>query len=132
MRTTFVRGLLVAALALPIAGCAPVEYRGAVAVAATTPDLVYVAPGVQVIADYGEPIFYSDGFYWWSLGGVWYRSGTYTGGWISVSMPPAAVVQIREPYRYRHYRPSGYVVQRRPVPASRVQRPVVRDHRARR
>ena len=28
------------------------------------PDLVYAAPGVQVIADYNEPIFYSDGFYW--------------------------------------------------------------------
>ena len=34
------------------------------------PDLVYAAPGVQVIADYNEPIFYSDGYYWRTSGGV--------------------------------------------------------------
>jgi hypothetical protein len=47
-------------------------------------------------------------------------------------MPPAAIVQIRYPYYYRHYRPNGYVAHHRPVPAHRVQRPVVRDHRVRR
>lgn len=129
MRTTLARALLLS-LALA-AGCAPVEYSGTVAVTPGFPDLVYVAPGVQVIADYGEPIFYSDGYYWWSFGGTWYRSATYTGGWVSVAMPPAAVVQIQYPHRYRHYRPSGYVVHRRPVPESRVQRPV-RDHHDRR
>jgi hypothetical protein len=114
------------ALALA-AGCAPVEYRGTVAV--TAPDLAYVAPGVQVIADYDEPIFFSDGFYWWQFGGVWYRSATYTGGWVRIAVPPAAIVHIDYPHRYRHYRPQGYVVQRRPVPSHRVQRPHERDHR---
>jgi len=46
------------------------------------PDLVYAAPGVQVIADYNEPIFYSNGFYWRYYGNTWYRSSYYTGGWI--------------------------------------------------
>src|ERR1044071_7099 len=31
---------------------------------AATPDLVTVQPGVQVVADYDEPVFFTDGFYW--------------------------------------------------------------------
>ena len=82
-----------------------VEYSGGVAV--DTPDLVYVSPGVSVIADYDEPIFYSDGYYWRQNSGVWYRSGYYTGGWVSASAP-YAVVSIGNPYGYVHYRPNGY------------------------
>lgn len=116
------------------AGCVgpEVQYRGTVGVTAT-PDLVYVGPGVQVIADFSEPIFYADGFYWWTVDGAWYRSSYYTGGWVHVSTPPHAILQIRQPHLYRGYRPAGYVVHRRPVPPHRVQRPVVRtrvrDHR---
>jgi hypothetical protein len=128
MRSILALALIARSLALA-AGCAPVEYSGTVAVTSTAPDLVYVGPGVQVIADYGEPIFYSDGFYWWSYGGVWYRSPTYTGGWVAAAMPPVAILRIQDPYHYRHYRPSHYVVHNRPVPAHRVQRPIVRDHR---
>src|SRR5438477_12979875 len=67
------RSLILAALlgsALATVGCAAhvgyAEPYGGV-------DLVYAAPGVQVIADYDEPIFYSDGFYWRQYGGGWYR-----------------------------------------------------------
>ena len=35
-----------------------------------------------MIADYNEPIFYSDGYYWRNNGGTWYRSSYYTGGWV--------------------------------------------------
>jgi len=72
------------------------------------PDMVYVSPGVQVIADYDEPIFYSDGFYWRFYGGGWYRSTYYTGGWV-YARPPVAVMRIDRPYAYAHYRPTGYV-----------------------
>ena len=115
---------------------------------ATTPDLVYVSPGVQVIADYDEPIFYSDNFYWRHHGGVWYRSSYYNRGWV-YARPPSAVISINDPYRYRRYRPAGYVrgggnaraPYRQPVyrdnrdtrsqPVYRDNRhaPVVRDHR---
>jgi hypothetical protein len=108
-------------------GCGPTEYRSTVAVASTTPDLVYVAPGVQAIADYDEPIFYNDGFYWWSFGGTWYRSTSYLGGWMRIAAPPTVLVQIRNPHHYRHYRPSGYIAHRRPVPAHSISRPIVRD-----
>jgi len=76
------------------------------------PDLVTVSPGVQVIADYDEPIFYSDGFYWRNYGGGWYRSTYYTGGWVYAA-PPVAILSIDRPYAYRHYHPSGW--QGRPV-----------------
>ena len=85
-----------------------------------TPDLVYAAPGVQVIADYDEPIFYSDSFYWRWDGSTWYRSSNYRGGWIHAA-PPRAVIQIREPRGYVHYRPHGWI--------ARGQRPAVNDHR---
>jgi hypothetical protein len=111
-------------------GCAgEVGYRGTVAVSTSTPDLVYAAPGVSVIADYDEPIFYSGGFYWWNYDGYWYRSRYYTGGW-TYARPPVAIAHIRDPYRYRRYRPSGYVVRQRPVPSDRIERPRIRDRRA--
>jgi hypothetical protein len=118
--------LLSALTSVALAACTAVAYRGTVAV--ETPDLVYVEPGVSVIADYDEPIFYADGFYWWYFGTTWYRSTYYTGGWI-VASPPAVILRI-EPHKYRHYRPANYVSHHRPVPSHRVQRPVViRDHR---
>ncbi len=72
------------------------------------PDLAYVGPGVSVIADYNEPIFYSDGYYWRNYNNSWYRSGYYTGGWVSAAAP-YAVVSIRTPGAYVRYRPNGYV-----------------------
>jgi hypothetical protein len=80
-----------------------------VGVTATTvaPDLVYVSPGVQVIADYDEPVFYSGGYYWRETGGVWYRSSYHTHGWIYAA-PPSAVVSIGNRHSYRHYRPAGW------------------------
>jgi len=75
------------------------------------PDMAYVSPGVQVIADYDEPIFYTDGFYWRFYGGGWYRSNYYTGGWV-YARPPVAVLRIDRPTAYVHYRPAGYVARR--------------------
>ena len=71
------------------------------------PDLEYVGPGVQVVADYDQPVFYSGGFYWLYSGDAWYRSPYYNGGW-AYATPPAAVLSIRQPYAYVHYRPHGY------------------------
>jgi len=100
MRSIVAASLMAAALAT---GCA-----ATVATDAYGPDLVTVSPGVQVIADYDEPIFYSDGFYWRYYGDTWYRSTYYTGGWV-YARPPVAVLHINQPYAYRHYRPAGWV-----------------------
>ena len=101
MRSIILATVLLAASLM--SGCA-----ATVSADAYPPDLVYAAPGVQVIADYNEPIFYSDGFYWRYYGNTWYRSTYYTGGWV-YAQPPVAVLRIDRPYAYRHYRPQGWV-----------------------
>lgn len=117
---------------LLIAGCAGSgSYHGSATVYGSSPDLVYVSPGVQVIADYDEPIFYTDGYYWRYYNDTWYRSNYYNRGW-SYSPAPRALLRIDRPRSYVRYRPQGYV-SRRPVrdnrPAYRDNRPVNRDHR---
>lgn len=88
------------------------------------PELVYVSPGVQVIADWNEPIFYADGFYWRSNRGAWYRSSYYTGGWVYHPRPPGVILSIHNPHRYRHYRPHGWTSRpRRGAPAMRAAPP---------
>ena len=69
-----------------------------------SPSMEYVSPGVQVIADYDYPVFYSDGFYWRYDGGLWYRSGYWNRGWgVSYSVP-VGVRGINRPEAYAHYR----------------------------
>ena len=70
-------GLLTAAAA---SGCFADAEVGATAsydaeVTGPAPDMAEVSPGVQVVADYDEPVFYSDGFYWRYYNNIWYRSG---------------------------------------------------------
>lgn len=89
---------------------------------ATTPDLVYVQPGVQVVYDYDEPVFYSEGYYWRYQGDVWYRSSYYNGGWVRYRNVPRAVVTIDHPYAYVHYRSRGNAY-------GHSNRPRVEDHR---
>lgn len=104
-------------------GCtASVGYRATVSGEAYGPDLVYVAPGVRVIADYHQPIFYADNFYWRYDGGSWYRSSVYTGGWVYAS-PPPVILRIERPHAYVHYRPPGW------TPNRGHQKLDARDHR---
>jgi hypothetical protein len=127
---------------MALTGCAVYgtsSYGGTLTATTVAPDLVYVGPGVQVIADYDEPVFYADRHYWRFDGGRWYRSSWYTGGWVYAS-PPRAVLSIERPHTYRYYRPAGYVSRRGPrdhrarpayrEPVYREPAPVVRDHRA--
>ncbi len=88
------------------------------------PDLVTIEPGIQVIADYDEPVFYADNYYWRNDGGYWYRSSYYDRGWITAS-PPVGIVRIGSPDRYRRYRPEGYTPRQRGYDNG----PQVRDHR---
>lgn len=105
---------------LLVGGCAAsgsARYSASV----TTPRLVYVSPGVQVIEDYDEPIFYSSNMYWRHDGGVWYQSRYHTSGWVRVASPPAPIVRIERPAMYVHYRGSAQ--------ATTVSRPHAEDKR---
>jgi len=149
-KTTIITSLFLAALAV---GCYSEESVGvgySAGYAAPAPALVEVSPGVQVIADYDYPVFYSSGFYWRYDGGMWYRSGYYDRGWAVSYNVPVGIRGIDRPYAYAHYRPNGAVrygggyrggAAYRPAPCAAVRDhrevvrsapargPVVRDHR---
>jgi hypothetical protein len=71
------------------------------------PGLVEVSPGVDVIADYDYPVFYSDGFYWRYDGGIWYQSGFYNRGWGVAYNVPYGVRGIHNPNGYAHWHGGG-------------------------
>ena len=73
---------------------------------AAAPRLVSVSPGVYVVEDYGDSVFYSDGFYWRYDGASWYRSSYYDGGWVTMgyNYVPVRVRGIRRPRSYTRYR----------------------------
>src|SRR5215831_1076046 len=96
------RNLILGILIFVATGCAATGEVG-VAYAAPAPDLVYVGPGVQVIADYDYPVFFSNGLYWRYDGGVWYRSRSYAGGWAVTYDVPVAVRHVDRPAAYVHY-----------------------------
>jgi hypothetical protein len=115
---------LFVALAGGCAGTGQFAYTSEV----TTPELVVISPGVQVIADIDEPIFYSNNYYWRNQGGSWYRSTSHTRGWARVEVAPVEIRTIERPSAYVHYHGEASArashERQAPVPAA-----VVRDHR---
>jgi len=101
------KAILFAAVVSACSGSGSVRYTARAEV--TTPQLVEVEPGVRVVADYDEPVFYNDGFYWRYYGGVWYRSPYYNRSWVRVSTVPVAVRRIERPELYVHYRAGARV-----------------------
>ena len=136
MRSTLLASLLVAAACT---GSGTVRYNAEV----TTPELVEVEPGVQVIADYDEPVFYSDNYYWRYNAGIWYRSNDYRRDWVRVERPSERVSRISRPEVYVHYRANVRADVRdhrdrdnnrrddryvQPAPQPQPSGPVVREH----
>ena len=111
MRTSILSALMFTALT-GCMGTGSVQYSAEV----TAPELIVISPGVQVIADYNEPVFYSENYYWRYDGGVWFRSNDYRRNWIRVQTVPVAVRRIDRPTAYVHYRGNA--------------RAEVRDHRS--
>jgi hypothetical protein len=71
------------------------------------PHLVVVEPGVQVVENYDEEVFFVDNFYWHHRGPHWYRTNAHNGAWVLVE--PRFVperIAIYEPGRFRRWRGS--------------------------
>jgi len=69
------------------------------------PPLVVVEPGIQVVPDQPEEVFYVDGWYWTRRGDRWFRTHDYRGQWV-VAEPriiPERLHRIPEGH-YRHWR----------------------------
>src|SRR5688572_23211639 len=69
------------------------------------PRLVVVSPGIRVVHDYDQEVFFVGGYYWMRNGDVWYRTNHHRGRWIAVERVhvPRALVRIK-PGKYRRYR----------------------------
>ena len=70
------------------------------------PPMVEVQPGVMVVHDYDEEVFFVDGRYWMrGNDGRWYRANDYRGGWIAAEprVVPAPIARM-PPGRYKHHK----------------------------
>jgi hypothetical protein len=98
--------LAVAALiALPVVAQAETSVSINIGLPVAAPRLVVVSPGVQVVPEFDEEVFFTDGFYWVRRDAVWYRSRVHTGGWVVVPgrAVPARLVKI-PPGHYRNWK----------------------------
>ena len=96
--------LLAAALAISAPALAQIQVHVQLPsiVFPAPPPLVVVEPGVQVVDNYDEEVFFVDGFYWHHNGPNWYRTNAYTGGWVLVE--PRFVPQRIVFYQPGHFR----------------------------
>ena len=99
------------------------------------PPMVEIEPGIQVISDYDQPVFYSDNLYWRYDGGTWYSSRWHDRGWATSYNVPERVRRVDRPQSYVHYRgrteynPGGGAVVRDHREEPYRGGPAVRDHR---
>jgi hypothetical protein len=73
-----------------------------------SPPLVVVRPGIRVVADSDQEVFYTHGWYWHcSSDGHWWRARHPRARWVVASprVVPAGIVHMRG--HYRHYHPHG-------------------------
>jgi len=71
------------------------------------PPMVVVSPGVQVVEDYDEEVFFVDRYYYVREGGHWYRTRDHRGHWVRVEERYVPVTVVRSPHgKYRRYRGS--------------------------
>ena len=69
---------------------------------AILPPMVVVQPGVQVVPEVQEEVFFHDGWYWVRRDHRWYRARDHRGGWILVPerrVPPRLVAIPAGHYR---------------------------------
>ncbi|MBL9038563.1 MAG: hypothetical protein JNG84_08635 [Archangium sp.] len=84
------------------------------------PPLVVVQPGIQVVPDIDDEVFYVNGTYWTRRGPHWYRARHHRGGWVYVEPRrlPRTIVRF-PPGSYRRWHAAGPP----PPPAPHVARP---------
>jgi hypothetical protein len=74
----------------------------------TPPTLAVIQPGVQVVVDHDEEVFYADHHYWVHRGGDWYRASHHSHAFAYVEQQrvPGALRTI-ELGHFRRYHPAG-------------------------
>lgn len=113
--TNLTKSLLLSSLVL--GGCfATVDGQGratgqavfTIGLPAVLPPLIVVQPGISVVGDLDEEVFFADGYYWARRDGAWIRTRDHRSGWTRVEprYVPGPIVRA-PPGRYRHYRGEG-------------------------
>jgi hypothetical protein len=123
MRTNLLAAAFAALLSLP--ALAQVEVKISFPWLAPPP-LVVVEPGIQVVPDYPEEVFFVDSWYWVRRDGRWFRARDYRAGWSYYAAPPSALVRI-PPGRYKHWKAQKAVYKQEVKAAKRVEAPPARD-----
>jgi hypothetical protein len=81
---------------------------------AVLPPLVVVQPGVQVVQDFDEEIFFVGGHYWVRRDGTWYRARDPRARWYYVRPERVPVALVRAPPgHYRHWHGHGWKAEKR-------------------
>jgi hypothetical protein len=69
------------------------------------PPMVVIQPGIQVVPEQREEVFFHDGWYWARRDGYWYRTRHHRGGWVLVPahhVPPG--LSRLPPGHYRNWK----------------------------
>jgi hypothetical protein len=114
LRLTLAAALLAPALALAQAS---VQLRLDLPV--VMPQLVVVQPGIQVVPNVEEEVFFTSGWYWVRQDGGWYRSHSPRGGgwyYVQPERVPHGLVKI-PPGHYRRWQPPRPRAAQAPRPA---------------
>lgn len=98
--------LLASVVALPAFAQVQISVQLPIITFNAPPPLVVVQPGVQVVENNDEEVFFVDDFYWVRRGPRWYRTKDHRGGWVVVDGPgvPPSLVRM-PPGQYRRYKP---------------------------
>lgn len=109
------------------------ETRITVALPPVLPRLVVVQPGVQVVEDLDEEVFYVDGWYWVRRGNFWYRARDHRRTWVYADprfVPPG--LRGIPPGHYRRYRHADWKAAHEEEKARRhAEREEEKEHRER-
>lgn len=72
---------------------------------AAPPAVVVVSPGIQVVPDYDDEVFFVGGAYWCQRSGHWYRAHDHRGGWAVVHAKhvPSGLVKL-PPGKYKRFK----------------------------
>ena len=111
--SAFGAGCIVHARASATAEAAPVTFE-------ERPTLVAVGSGVWVVRQSAHATYYVSDAYWVYRDGVWYRSSSYSGGWVTVEASVVPIVIVRLDHSsYVHYAGSA-TAETRPAPGEYV------------
>jgi hypothetical protein len=105
MRTAIAMALA-ALIGLPAAARAQARVDIHFDLPAVLPPLVVIQPGVQVVPEVREEVFFHDGWYWARRDGYWYRTHDHRGGWVLVPVRevPPRFASLGPPGHYRNWK----------------------------